>query len=171
MHIFDHSSDELKQKSQNFDFANPPYDPIEFSQQLVRTMHDNNGICLAAIQVGVPHRIFAMRGAPQNFVCYNPRVVQYGSDMITLEEVSLSYGDLKVKIKRPQHCRVRFATPNGEMRTETFTGLTARVFQHCMDFLDGTPFYSRAGDFHRHQAIRKIKKLSKKPLTKFLYPL
>jgi peptide deformylase len=43
----------LKEECKEFDFANPPFDPIEFSQNLVQMMYDSNGIGLAANQVGV----------------------------------------------------------------------------------------------------------------------
>jgi peptide deformylase len=157
MYILKHTDKILKEVSQTFDFREPPFDPVEFAQQLVKTMYDNNGICLAAIQVGIPYRVFAMRGSPENFVCFNPRVVQPSEQMIRLEETSLTYPGLCVKVNRPQHCRVRFATPNGEVRTETFTGMTARVFQQSMDFLDGRLFYSAANPIHRQQALRKWK--------------
>lgn len=158
MHILGYTNPILKEVSQTFDFREPPFDPAEFAQQLVKTMYDNNGICLAAIQVGIPYRVFAMRGSPENFVCFNPRVVQPSEQTIRLEETSLTYPGLCVKVNRPQHCRVRFATPNGEVRTETFTGMTARVFQQSMDFLDGRLFYSTANPIHREQALRKWKR-------------
>ena len=147
----------LKQPSKNFDFINPPFDIIEFSQKLVRMMYESNGITLAAIQVGVPYRIFAMRGAPENFICVNSKVVMPSKETIRLEETSLTYPGLIVKIKRPQHCRVRFAMPNGDVRTDTFTGITARVFQHSTDFLDGKLFYHGANPIHRTQALKKWK--------------
>lgn len=158
MNLIAYNDKSLKEKASTFDFQNPPVDPIELSQQLVKFMYDNNGICLAAPQVGIPYRVFAMRGAPENFVCFNPRVVMGSEDKIRLEETSLTYPGLVVKVKRSQHCRVRFATPNGEVRTETYTGMTARVFQHCMDFLDGEVFYHKANPIHREQAMRKWKK-------------
>ena len=158
MHLLDYKDPILKEVSENFDFSNPPVDPVEFSQELVKTMYEHNGLCLAAIQVGLPWRVFAMRGSPQNFVCFNPRVVQVSEQQIRLEEKSLTYPELCVKVKRPQHCRVRFATPNSEVRTETFTGMTARVFLQSMDFLDGRLFYSTANPIHREQALRKWNK-------------
>jgi len=121
-------------------------------------MYDNNAICLTAPQIGIPLRIFAMRGAPENFVCFNPRVVMPSEQEVRLDEISLTFPGLTVKIKRPQHCKVRFATPNGEIRTETYTGMTARVFQHCMDFLDGELFYHKANPIHRDQAMKKWKR-------------
>lgn len=148
----------LREKAAPFDFKDPPFDPIEFAQELVKFMYDNNALCLSAPQVGIPYRIFAMRGAPENFVCFNPRIVIPSEDQVRLEEISLTFPGLQVKIKRPQHCKVRFATPNGEIRTETYTGMTARAFQHCMDFLDGEVFYHKANPIHRQQALRKWKR-------------
>jgi peptide deformylase len=147
----------LKNKCQDFDFSNSPFDPIEFAQELVKTMYENNGMGLAANQVGYPFRVFAMRGHPENFVCFNPKIVQLSETMVLLEEGCLSYPGLIVKVKRPQHCKVRFTTPNGDTITRQFTGMTARIFQHEFDHLDGIRFYDKANKFHRDQALRKWK--------------
>jgi len=140
-----------------FDFSNPPIDPIELAKDLVKTMYDSNGIGLSANQVGIPYRVFAMRGSPENFVCFNPKLVQPSEMEVILEEGCLTYQGLLVKIKRPQHIRVRFTTPNGETLTKQFTGMTARTFQHELDHLDGIIFYNRANRYHRDQALRKWK--------------
>ena len=141
-----------------FNFQEPPFDPIEFSHELVKFMYENNGIGIAANQVGVPYRVFAMRGQPQNFVCFNPRVVQPSAEEIILEEGCLSFPGLIVKVKRPRHVRVRFQTPNGDTRTETFIGMTARVFQHEMDHLEGKLYFSRSSRYHREIAMKKWKR-------------
>ena len=121
-------------------------------------MYESNGVGLAANQVGVPYRIFAMRGSPENFVCFNPKIVQPSEQEVVLEESCLSYPGLIVKVKRPQHVRVRFAMPNGEIRTDTFTGMTARIFQHEMDHLDGIKYFNLANKYHREQAFKKWKR-------------
>jgi peptide deformylase len=121
-------------------------------------MYENNGIGLAANQVGVPYRIFAMRGSPQNFVCFNPRIVQAAAENIILEEGCLSFPGLIVKVKRPRHVRVRFQTPNGDTRTETFIGMTARIFQHEYDHLEGKLYFNRASRYHREIALKKWKR-------------
>ena len=90
----------LKKECEEFDFKNPPFDPIEFSNNLVQNMYDNNGIGLAANQVGASYRIFAMRGKPADFVCFNPRIVMPSEEIITLEESCLSFPGLIVEIKR-----------------------------------------------------------------------
>jgi peptide deformylase len=148
----------LLEKCEDFDFKDPPFDPVQFAQTLVKYMHEKNGLGLAANQVGVPYRIFAMRGSPENFVCYNPKIVQISDQTVTLEEGCLSYPNLYVKIKRPSMIRVRFTTPNGDTITKQFIGMTARCFQHEYDHLEGKRFYDQANKFHRDQAIRKWKK-------------
>lgn len=147
----------LKTPCREFNFNEPPLDPIELAQALVKTMYQNNGIGLAANQVGLSYRVFAMRGAPENFVCFNPKLVQPSEMEIVLEEKCLTYPGLLVKIKRPQHVRVRFTMPNGETVTKQFTGITARIFQHELDHLDGILYFNRANKYHRDQFMKKLR--------------
>ena len=148
----------LKAQCFKFDFTVPAFDPIEFAQELVKTMHEHHGLGLAANQVGVQYSVFAMRGHPDNFVCYNPRIVDASSETILLEEGCLTYPGLYVKVKRPRHVKVRFQTPNSETLTQTFTGMSARIFQHELEHLEGKLFYNQANRFHRDQAFKKWKK-------------
>lgn len=146
-----------------FDFAEPVFDPIEFSRELVKTMRDNNGLGIAAPQVGVSYRIFAMRADP-NKVFFNPVIVNYSDEEISLEEGCLSFFGLIVPIKRSSFVRVRYRQPNGDIFTEQFVGMSARVVQHEMDHLEGVLFYNKANRYHREQALsrwRKSKKLLK----------
>lgn len=142
---------------EEFDFTNPPMDPIEFSQDLVKLMRDSNGIGLAANQVGIPYRIFAMRADP-NKVFFNPKIVNLSEEVIALEEGCLTWPGLYVTIKRSRHARIRYTQPNGETLTEQFTGLSARIIQHEMDHLDGIIFYNRANRYHREKALNQWRK-------------
>jgi peptide deformylase len=158
MQLVDRNDPILTKQCDVFDFSNPPFDPIEFSQELVKFMYDRNGVGVAANQLGVPYRIFAMRAAPENFVCFNPKIVQPSEAQVVLEEGCLTFPGLYVKIKRPQHIRVRFQTPNGDTLTKQFTGMTARIFQHEIDHLDGIVFYNKANRVHRDKALEKWRK-------------
>jgi peptide deformylase len=161
MELIDYSK-ALNIISLKFNFDDPPFNAIEFSRDIVRYMYDKNAITISAPQVGKFYDIIVLRGSPENFVCFNPRIVMSSDEQIVLEESSLSYPGLIVKIKRPRHIKVRFATPNSEVRTETFTGMTARAFQHSMDFLKGEEFYRKANLYHRSLALSKWKKQQKK---------
>lgn len=155
----------LRQKTENFDFTNPPMNPVELYNDLAETMRENEGLGLAAPQVGLPYRAFVMRA--ENIIgVFNPRIVDTSSEMVYLEEGCLSYPNLWVKIKRPKKIKVRFTHPNGETETRVFDGMSARVFQHELDHLDGILHIKRANRFHLDQAKKLAKKLSKgKPVT------
>lgn len=148
----------LTTRCSEFDFTNPSIDPNLLADALMTAMYERNGIGLAANQINIPTRVFVIRGDEYNFVCYNPKIVSYSNKTNILEEGCLSFPGLMVKIKRPEEIRVRFQTPSGATDTKTFTGLTARIFQHELDHLDGILFYNRANRFHREQALRKWNK-------------
>jgi len=157
-----------------FDFDNPPFDPMEIGQEMIQLMYDQQGLGLAANQVGLKHRIFVMRGVIDvgDFICINPRIVNLSEEQILLEEGCLSYPGLTIKIKRSRHARLRFAVPDGTVHTQQFTGMTARVVQHEMDHLDGVIFYNRASKYHRDLAFRQRGKYEniKSNLQPFVLP-
>ena len=63
--------------------------------------------------------------------------------------------------KRARRIKVRFADPNGQVRTEVFDGMTARVFQHELDHLNGVNYQMRANKIHLEQARKKKPKNNK----------
>lgn len=144
----------LKQELEPFNFSNPPINPLDLVTDLAETMIHNNGIGLSANQCGLPYRVFVMIGS-ELIPCFNPRIVDMSSETILMEEGCLSYPNLFVKVKRPRRIKVRFADPNGKIRTETFDGLTARVFQHELDHLDGINYQQRANRYHLEQARKR----------------
>ena len=158
MLLVKHTDPILREVAQNFDFSSPPIDPVQLAKDLIYFMYKVNGIGLAANQVGLPYRVFAMRGAPENFVCFNPKIVHLSDAVVQLEEGCVTYPGMLVKVKRPQHIRVRYHTPNGDVRTDTFTGMSARIFQHELDHLNGILFYERANRYHRELAMKKWKR-------------
>lgn len=151
----------LKNEVGSFDFTNPPIDPIELAHALAQTMIQNNGLGLSANQIGLPFRAFAMVGSPI-IVCFNPRIVDTSSEQVVLEEGCLSYPNLFVKIKRPKMIKVRYTEPNGNTVTKTFDGMTARIFQHELDHLNGIRYIDRANKFHLEQARKAAKKAQRR---------
>lgn len=139
---------------EEFDFKNSPGDPYDLATGLMQAMNQYNAVGIAANQLGIPYRVFAMRGSPENLVCFNPRIVDKSKEVELLEEACLSFPNVNVKIKRPIGIKVRFQTPSGETVTRVFQGLTARVFQHELDHLDGILFFNRAGRYHRDKALK-----------------
>lgn len=149
----------LHKKTERFDFSNPPINPMELAHILAQTMIANNGIGLAAPQIGLPYRAFVLTGKPI-LCCFNPIIVDTSSEEIYLEEGCLSYPNLIIKIKRPKMIRARYTLPDGTTTTNKFIGMTARIFQHELDHLNGIVFTQRANSYHLEQAKKKRRKAS-----------
>ena len=138
----------------DFNFSHLPEDTLEISTKLISEMNKHSGIGLSANQLGLPYRVFCMRGHPENFVCFNPKIVYKSNDVELMEEACVSFPNIVVKIKRSKEIRVRFQTPSGMIVTRKFEGLTAKTFQHELDHLDGVLFFNRANRFHREKALK-----------------
>jgi len=153
-HLIKYPDPILTTPCEPFDFANPPGDPSELAIGLMQLMNQYNAIGLSANQVGVPFRVFVLRSHPENFACFNPKIVFQSEEKELMEEACLSFPGVNVKIKRSKSIRVRFQTPSGETVTTNFDGLTARTFQHEIDHLDGVLFFNRANKYHRDKALK-----------------
>jgi peptide deformylase len=93
--------------------------------------------------------------------CFNPKIVDTSEEFVLLEESCLTYPNLYVKVKRPRVIKVRYTLPDGQTVTEQYQDITARVFQHELDHLDGICHLQRANRYHLEQA-KKAKKLSER---------
>ena len=143
---------------ETFDFQNPLMNPFELIQELHDKVWEYKGIGLAANQIGYPWRVFIMPAAPQDIVVFNPRIVMPSTETVELEEGCLSWPGIVVKIKRPQHIRVRYADVNGNIQTQQFTGMTARIFQHETEHCDGGLFFSNVSRLKLSLALKSAAK-------------
>lgn len=155
----------LRQKTEMFNFADPPTDPIELAKTLYETLMASKFIGLAAPQVGLPYRAFALRSHP-GIVCFNPRIVDVSSETLLLDEVCMTFPQLAVPVKRPKKIKVRYSEPSGETKTAVFEGMTARYFMHELDHLDGKLYTDDANKFHLDRAKRKQKILQRQVKAK-----
>lgn len=150
----------LHAPTQPFDFVNPPVDPIQLAKDLYETMVENKGLGLAAPQVGLPYRAFALYAVP-GIVCFNPRIVDESVETIILEEGCLSIPHLFLKVKRPRRIKVRYTEPNQNTVTKVLDGMTARCFLHELDHLNGLMYTKRSNKIHLERAMRKKKELDR----------
>lgn len=150
----------LHKPIEKFNFEQPPTDSVELAHTLARAVLKYNGLGVSANQLGLPYRAFAIK-AEQIIVCFNPLIVDASEEQVYLEEGCLSYPNLFVKVKRPKTIKVRYTEPNGNVVTKVFDGLTARVYQHELDHLNGVSHIKRAHPMHVQQAKAKAKKLSR----------
>ena len=157
----DQYSDILKTKLPLFDFSNPPIEPRYLAISLIETMVKYRGMGLAANQVGLPHRVFVMGAEKVGFACFNPEILS-GTGIEVYEEGCVSFPGLFIKIPRLSSIQVRYTDMNGVTKEERFDGLTARIFQHEMDHLDGILYTSKVSQLIVNRAKEKVKKNLKK---------
>ena len=108
--------------------------------QMVDIMYRNNGIGLAANQVGYARRIFVMdisndKNSPQIFV--NPVIKKKAIEKLTEEEGCLSCPNQFANVRRPIYVGLKWICRHGKEQYKTFYYLAGRVVQHEMDHLEG----------------------------------
>jgi len=144
-------------------FENPKKDSKEFGKELVEAMWKNSGLGLSANQLGYNYRVFVMRGDTKESsqICFNPVIKTFSDNMNTMEEGCLSLPDVYAKVVRPAEVAISYYNQFGREEGQLATGLTARVFQHELDHLDGILFTDRIGELSRRLAFEKARKIQK----------
>jgi peptide deformylase len=132
------------------------------------TMYAANGAGLAAIQVGVPLRLFivdagvagdAESDPPRVFI--NPEIVMISDDAQTGDEGCLSFPGIYVPVKRGMRARVRALDVMGKPFELEGEALLARALQHENDHLIGRLLIDQVGPVKREIIKRKLRKDAK----------
>jgi peptide deformylase len=146
----------LRKVAEPWDFEKDG-DPTELVRNMARIMIENNGIGLAATQVGISKRIFIMGNQDKLVACINPEIVD-GSGEVMDQEGCLSFPDLWLHVKRNDFIKVKYYNAMGVLVETEFTGLISRVFQHERDHLDGICYDTRVGKLSLEFAKNRRKK-------------
>ena len=155
---------ELREKiTETWSFDKPPMDSEELKNKLIEAMWDHSGLGISANQIGFSYRVFAMRGETkaESMVCFNPKIKDFSPEMNTMEEGCLSLPDVYARVVRPEHVAISYYNSEGEEEGQLASGLTARVFQHELDHLDGILFIDRIGELSKRRAFEKAHKIRK----------
>lgn len=132
---------------------------------MAETMYAGNGVGLAAIQVGSPHRIFLIEasagGGNENdppLVFINPRVEELSRESETDEEGCLSFPGIFIPVKRSLRARFSAVNLDGKRFVVEGEGLFARAMQHEFDHLEGRLLIDHAGPMKRRIIQRRLEK-------------
>ncbi len=110
---------------------------------MIETMRTNNGIGLAAPQVGVSKRIVVIDENKEILTLINPKIISKKGAKIIQEEGCLSFPEIYLNIKRSDKVEVEALNLDGEKIRIQAEGLLARVIQHEIDHINGIPFLRR----------------------------
>lgn len=121
----------------------------ELTSDMRKAMVENNGVGLAANQVGKNLSIFVIdqklaeeNNAPDAFI--NPEITEYSKETDETEEGCLSIPDYWVPIKRSKKIKIKAVDENGNKIKFKARGFLARVLQHETDHLNGLTIKQRA---------------------------
>jgi len=160
MNILKFPHEDLRVKVDTFDFETTKIDPVKLEKGMIELMLANDGIGLAATQVGLPVRMFIMghRGNPEEAQAfYNPMVVKWTDETEDLEEGCLSFPGIYAIIRRPKKILARWQNSKGEWQESEFDGYNCKCFLHELDHLEGVVFKDRVSPLKWAMAVKKSK--------------
>lgn len=153
----------LRVKSLAWDF-NGDAEATILAKAMQKIMLANNGMGLAANQIGIPSRSFVMGDTKLNkfWECFNPEIVDRLGSVEKESEGCLSFPNLVLDIERNSIILVRYYSATGDLVEEELTGKWARCFQHELDHIDGICFDQRVSKLALGIAQRKRAKAQKR---------
>lgn len=108
------------------------------------TMQAENGIGIAAPQVGVNIRAIIISTKDGPLKVFNPKIIRHSIRRETSEEGCLSVKGIFGPVPRYRSIHVRGYDEHGQLFDHQAKGMLARVFQHEIDHLNGSLFIDRA---------------------------
>jgi peptide deformylase len=143
----------------------------DFIDNMFYTMYEEEGIGLAANQVGVGMNLFVIdishtdeNEFPRIFV--NGEIISSDDESI-FSEGCLSIPQVALEVKRPENIVFKYQDIREKWHEEEFDGLLARAIQHEIDHLNSVLIIDLVSEMQRvrvNQEIKKIKKHSEAKL-------
>ncbi len=120
-------------------------------EDLKATMKVENGVGIAAPQVGIHERVIIveMESGPEAFI--NPEITERAFKLVDSDEGCLSVPECFGVVKRHRTVTVKALNAQGETVIVKAKALPAIIFQHEIDHLDGILFIDRAEDIRSRE--------------------
>ena len=128
---------------------------VRLTQDMLVTMRDNEGVGLAANQVGRLKRVFVAAIEDDEYVIVNPVLSDWSETTESAQEGCLSIPGILVDVERPTGVTVSGQDLSGEPLQIVASELLARVLQHEVDHLDGVLILDRTDRPSRKAAMRE----------------
>lgn len=127
---------------------------VEEMREILAGQSDPPGVGLAAPQIGVGQQIILVAqkasqirkkkiNSPTYEVFLNPRVLQFLDEEKEGWEGCLSVPKIYGFVKRPPQVKIQAENLTGKKIKRSLRGLSARIFQHEVDHLNGVLFVDR----------------------------
>ncbi len=161
-------TDEVMNKSpQRFNFDTDGESAFGVADVLFERMKQLGGVGLSANQVGLDMSVFVMGLGELKIAVFNPIIIKYSKEEELFNEGCLSYPGIMLAINRPTKITATYQDETGKFIEQEFNGLTARIFQHEYDHMNGTDFTKRVSKFKLDFAKKKFENKRKKIIKKY----
>jgi peptide deformylase len=136
------SNPSLKQKAK--EVKDPKKPKIKtIIKQMKKTLNLNNGVGLAAPQIGKNLQIIVIKLNYELYTIINPTVIDLSSSKTKSQEGCLSFPGIFKPIERSNKVIIKYLDEKGEKQTLQAKDLLARAIQHEIDHLEGILFIDR----------------------------
>jgi peptide deformylase len=142
------------------------------------TMYNASGVGLAAPQIGKAIRLFIIDASPfaededlsekeretlKNFnrVFINPKIIKEEGNEWVFNEGCLSIPDVREDVFRQPIVTIEYQDEGFKTHTEVLDGLSARVFQHEYDHIEGILFTDKLSSLKKRIIKKKLENISK----------
>ena len=143
-------------------------------EDMFDTMYEENGIGLAANQVGVDLNLFIIdisdfeKEGKCIHVFINGEILDTSGES-WFEEGCLSIPDVRLDVKRPETITFKYQDESGDEHTEEISGLLARAIQHEIDHLNGVFIVDRVTVTTKMTVNKTLKSIEKDAVSKAKY--
>jgi peptide deformylase len=149
----------------NVDFSK--IDASMLTNVMLDRMVEMGGVALSAPQVGLDMSMFVMGIDQARIEVFNPTIISYSKEETLMNEGSLTFPGISVIVKRPVSITVKYYNKNNEIQHNEFQGLTARIFQHAFDHLQGTTMKDRVSKLKWDMATKRLNNYKQKLVKKY----
>ena len=152
----------------------------EIAADMMETMHEAQGVGLAAPQIGLPVQLaivdvshdpecinyLRVNGEDAELEDYMPLVfinpnIEFGEEKDVMSEGCLSFPDIRGEVTRPFEIKATLGTLEGDTVVVETDGLLARAIQHETDHLNGVLFIERMSTAARIALRGKVKRMQR----------
>jgi len=134
---------------------------MDLVRDMVDTLEDQEGVGLAAPQIGISKRVIIIRYEDKIGAYINPEVEAVGSGMAEDDEGCLSiYSIQGFQVNRFQKVKVRATDLKGKPVELITEGLPARIFQHEVDHLNGKMFIDHLDADSRMELLKRVSEIT-----------
>ena len=142
-------------------------DATMLTNVMLDRMTEMGGVALSAPQVGLDMCMFVMGIDQAKIEVFNPTIVSYSKEEELMNEGSLTFPGILVIVKRPITITVEYYNKNDELQQNEFKGLTARIFQHAFDHLQGTTMKDKVSKLKWDLATKRLNNYKQKLVKKY----